>query len=211
VKFFVAVAGNIGVGKSTLTELLCYRLGWKPFYEAVADNPYLSDFYADMHRWGFHSQVFFLARRLHHYHRLMEYPTSVVQDRTIYEDAEVFAENLYRQGYLSPRDYRTYRDIYEAVVRFLPPPDLVIYLKASETTLRRRIALRGRHFEQEISDEYLAQLNRLYDEWIRGFRLCPVLTIPSDDLDFVRYTAHMDLIVERVLDRLHGKEEMILP
>ena len=210
-KFFVAVAGNIGVGKSTLTELLCYRLGWKPFYEAVADNPYLSDFYADMHRWGFHSQVFFLARRLHHYHRLMEYPTSVVQDRTIYEDAEVFAENLYRQGYLSPRDYRTYRDIYEAVVRFLPPPDLVIYLKASETTLRRRIALRGRHFEQEISDEYLAQLNRLYDEWIRGFRLCPVLTIPSDDLDFVRYTAHMDLIVERVLDRLHGKEEMILP
>jgi deoxyadenosine/deoxycytidine kinase len=211
VKFFVAVAGNIGVGKSTLTELLCYRLGWKPFYEAVADNPYLSDFYADMHRWSFHSQVFFLARRLHHYHRLMEHPTSVVQDRTIYEDAEVFAENLYRQGYLSPRDYRTYRDIYEAVVRFLPPPDLVIYLKASEATLRRRIALRGRHFEREISDEYLAQLNRLYDEWIQGFRLCPVLTIPSDDLDFVRYTAHMDLIVERVLDRLHGKEEMILP
>ncbi|MBC7241784.1 MAG: deoxynucleoside kinase [Anaerolineae bacterium] len=210
-KFFVAVAGNIGVGKSTLTELLCYRLGWKPFYEAVADNPYLSDFYADMHRWSFHSQVFFLARRLHHYHRLMEHPTSVVQDRTIYEDAEVFAENLYRQGYLSPRDYRTYRDIYEAVVRFLPPPDLVIYLKASEATLRRRIALRGRHFEREISDEYLAQLNRLYDEWIQGFRLCPVLTIPSDDLDFVRYTAHMDLIVERVLDRLHGKEEMILP
>lgn len=210
-KFFVAVAGNIGVGKSTLTELLCYRLGWKPFFEAVADNPYLSDFYADMHRWSFHSQVFFLARRLHHYHRLVEHPTSVIQDRTIYEDAEVFAENLYRQGYLSPRDYRTYRDIYEAVVTFLPPPDLVIYLKASEATLRRRIALRGREFERDISEEYLAQLNRLYDEWIRGFKLCPVLTIPADDLDFVRYTAHMDLIVERVLDRLHGKEEMILP
>lgn len=210
-KFFVAVAGNIGVGKSTLTELLCYRLGWKPFFEAVADNPYLSDFYADMHRWSFHSQVFFLARRLHHYHRLVEHPTSVVQDRTIYEDAEVFAENLYRQGYLSPRDYRTYRDIYEAVVTFLPPPDLIIYLKASEATLRRRIALRGREFERDISEEYLAQLNRLYDEWIQGFKLCPVLTIPADDLDFVRYTAHMDLIVKRVLDRLHGKEEMILP
>lgn len=210
-KFFVAVAGNIGVGKSTLAELLCYRLGWKPFFEAAADNPYLSDFYADMHRWSFHSQVFFLSRRLHHYHRLVEHPTSVIQDRTIYEDAEVFAENLYRQGYLSPRDYRTYRDIYEAVVTFLPPPDLVIYLKASEETLRRRIALRGREFERDISQEYLAQLNRLYDEWIRGFTLCPVLTIPADDLDFVRYTAHMDLIVERVLDRLHGKEEMILP
>lgn len=210
-KFFVAVAGNIGVGKSTLTELLCYRLGWKPFFEAVSDNPYLSDFYADMHRWSFHSQVFFLARRLHHYHRLVEHPTSVIQDRTIYEDAEVFAENLYRQGYLSPRDYRTYRDIYEAVVTFLPPPDLVIYLKASEATLRRRIALRGREFERDISEEYLAQLNRLYDEWIQGFKLCPVLTIPADDLDFVRYTAHMDLIVKRMLDRLHGKEEMILP
>ncbi|MGQ9517079.1 MAG: deoxynucleoside kinase [Anaerolineae bacterium] len=210
-KFFVAVAGNIGVGKSTLTELLCYRLGWKPFFEAVADNPYLSDFYADMHRWSFHSQIFFLARRLHHYHRLVEHPTSVIQDRTIYEDAEVFAENLYRQGYLSPRDYRTYRDIYEAVVTFLPPPDLVIYLRASEETLRRRIALRGREFERDISPEYLTQLNRLYDEWIQGFTLCPVLTIPADDLDFVRYTAHMDLIVERVLDRLHGKEEMILP
>ncbi len=210
-KFFVAVAGNIGVGKSTLTELLCYRLGWKPFFEAVSDNPYLSDFYADMHRWSFHSQVFFLARRLHHYHRLVEHPTSVIQDRTIYEDAEVFAENLYRQGYLSPRDYRTYRDIYEAVVTFLPPPDLIIYLKASETTLRRRIALRGREFERDISEEYLAQLNRLYDEWIQGFKLCPVLTILADDLDFVRYTAHMDLIVKKMLDRLHGKEEMILP
>ena len=210
-KFFVAVAGNIGVGKSTLTDLLSYRLGWKPFYEAVADNPYLSDFYSEMERWSFHSQVFFLARRVRHHYQLREHPTPVIQDRTIYEDAEVFAENLYRQGHMSQRDYRTYRDMYEALVELLPPPDLVIYLKASVSTLQKRIALRGREYEREIAAQYLEQLNRLYDEWVSQFTLCPVLSIPADDLDFVRYSDHMDLIAERVLDRLHGKEEMILP
>lgn len=210
-KFFVAVAGNIGVGKSTLTDLLSYRLGWKPFYEAVVDNPYLSDFYNEMPRWSFHSQMFFLARRLKHHCQLLRHPTSVIQDRTMYEDAEVFAENLYRQGHLSERDYRTYREMYEALVNLLPPPDLVIYLKASVPTLQQRIRLRGREYERDIAPAYLAQLNDLYDMWIEQFKLCPVLTIPADDLDFVRYSAHMDIIVERVLDRLHGKEEVILP
>jgi deoxyadenosine/deoxycytidine kinase len=209
-KFFVAVAGNIGVGKSTLTDLLSYRLGWKPFYEAVADNPYLSDFYGEMGRWSFHSQIFFLARRLRHHHHLLDHPTSVIEDRTIYEDAEVFAENLYRQGHMEERDYRTYRDIYGALVDLLPPPDLVIYLKASVPTLQKRIRLRGREYEREIAPEYLEQLSHLYEEWIGQFKLCPVLTIPADDLDFVRYSDHMDLIAEHVLDRLQGNEEVVL-
>jgi len=209
VKFFVAVAGNIGVGKSTLTDLLSKRLGWKPYYEDVADNPYLSDFYGDMERWSFHSQVFFLARRLRHHHQLLNHNTSVVQDRTIYEDAEVFAENLYRQGHLVERDYHTYRDMYEALIQYLPPPDLVIYLKSSVDTLTQRIRLRGRDYEQDIEEAYLTQLNSLYNNWIDNFTLCPVLTLPADDLDFVRHNDHLELIEARVLDRLRGKEEVV--
>lgn len=207
-KFFVAVAGNIGVGKSTLTDRLSQRLDWKPYHEAVADNPYLSDFYRDMERWSFHSQMFFLARRLRDHQQLLGHPTSVIQDRTIYEDAEVFAENLYRQGRMSERDYRTYRDMYEALADFLPPPDLVIYLKSSVLTLKRRILLRGRDYERDIADEYLDRLNDLYNGWIDDFTLCPVLSLSADDLDFVRFDAHMDLIADRVIDRLHGKEEV---
>lgn len=208
-KFFAAIAGNIGVGKSTLTDQLAHRLDWEPYYEAVADNPYLSDFYDEMERWSFHSQIFFLAQRLKHHRQLLDHPNSVIQDRTIYEDAEIFAENLFRQGRLTGRDYRTYRDMYEALVQFLPPPDLVIYLKASVPTLKERILHRGREYEQEIPEEYLQQLNQLYNEWIDRFTLCPILTLPADDLDFVQYSEHMDLIVERVLDRLQGKEEVI--
>ena len=207
-KFFVGIAGNIGVGKSTLTDRLSQRLDWKPYYEDVADNPYLSDFYADMERWSFHSQVFFLGRRLRHHHRLLNHGASVVQDRTIYEDAEVFAENLYRQGRMAERDYRTYRDIYEALLEYLPPPDLVIYLKSSVDTLKQRIQLRGRDYERGIANDYLLRLNQLYDNWIDDFTLCPVLTLPADDLDFVQHDEHMDLIEERVLDRLRGKEEV---
>jgi deoxyadenosine/deoxycytidine kinase len=163
-----------------------------------------------MRRWSFHSQMFFLARRLRHHQQLLTHPTSVMQDRTIYEDAEVFAENLYRQGYMAERDYRVYRDMYETLVDVLPPPDLVIYLRASVSTLIKRIRLRGREYERDIPAEYLQQLNVLYDEWIAHFQLCPVLSIPADDLDFVRYSDHMDLIAERVLDRLHGIEEVVL-
>jgi deoxyadenosine/deoxycytidine kinase len=209
VKFFVAIAGNIGVGKSTLTDRLSARLDWKPYYEDVADNPYLSDFYRDMERWSFHSQVFFLARRLRHHHQLLNHNTSVVQDRTIYEDAGVFAENLYRQGHLVERDYRTYRDMYEALIQYLPPPDLVIYLKSSVETLKQRIRLRGRDYERGIEERYLERLNELYDNWIDDFTLCPVLTLPADDLDFVQHNDHMDLIEARVLDRLSGKEEVV--
>jgi deoxyadenosine/deoxycytidine kinase len=207
-KWFVAIAGNIGVGKSSLTGMLSERLGWEPFFEAVSDNPYLADFYQDMSRWSFHSQIFFLSRRLRYHHQLLQRPNSVVQDRTVYEDAEVFACNLYRQRLMSERDYRSYRELYEVMSILLPPPDLVVYLRASVPTLMARIAQRGRSFERNIAPEYLEQLNQLYEEWIARFNLCPVLTVPSDRLDFVANSHHLDLIVEKVLEKLQGREEV---
>jgi deoxyadenosine/deoxycytidine kinase len=210
-KWFVAIAGNIGVGKSSLTGLLSERLGWEPFFEAVADNPYLADFYQDMRRWSFHSQIFFLSRRVRHHHQLLQRPNSVVQDRTVYEDAEIFAHNLYRQELMDERDYQSYRELREVLTLLLPPPDLVVYLRASGPTLGSRIARRGRSFERTITPEYLEQLNELYEQWITQFGLCPILTIPSDSLDFVSNSHHLDLIVERVLDKLRGREEVILP
>jgi len=204
-KRFVAVAGNIGVGKSALTERLARRLGWEPFFEAVDDNPYLADFYRDMRRWSFHSQIFFLSRRLRHHHDLLQRPHSVIQDRSVYEDAEVFARNLYDQGCFEPRDYRSYRELYEILCALLPPPDLVIYLRAEVPTLLHRIRLRGRSFEQNIDPAYLARLNAYYDAWIEGFRLCPVLTIPCDHLDFVNEVHHLDRIAHAVEERLAGK------
>jgi deoxyadenosine/deoxycytidine kinase len=208
-KHFVAIAGNIGVGKSTLTGLLAQQLKWEPFYEAVEDNPYLADFYQDMRQWSFHSQIFFLSRRLRHHRALLDHPNSVVQDRSVYEDAEIFARNLYRQGNMGERDYKSYRELYEVLTMFLPSPDLVVYLRASVSTLQRRIAQRGREFEREISTDYLGQLNELYEEWIANFRLCPVLTVPADDLDFVQNHAHLDLITSKILDKLHGKEVVV--
>lgn len=208
-KKFVAVAGNIGVGKSSLVKRLCERLGWQPFYEPVEENPYLADFYSEMRAWSFHSQIFFLTNRLRTHHQLLKHPTSVIQDRTIYEDAEIFAHNLYRQGLMNERDYRTYRHLYEVLAEFLPPPDLVIYLRASVPTLLDRITRRGRDYERRISADYLAQLNQFYEQWISGFNLCPVLAVPADDLDFVANSTHFDLIVQKMLEKLTGKEEVI--
>lgn len=208
-KRFVAIAGNIGVGKSTLTRLLSQRMAWEPFYEAVEDNPYLADFYQDMTRYAFHSQVFFLSRRLRHHRRLLDFPGSVVQDRSVYEDAEIFAKNLHAQGHIEPRDYTTYRELYEVLIQFLPPPDLVVYLRASVSTLLHRIETRGRTFEQGIDPRYLHQLNELYAAWMHEFSLCPVLTVPADDLDFVHNGAHLDLIICKIEDKLSGKEEVV--
>lgn len=208
-KKFVAVAGNIGVGKSTLVSMLCERLAWEPFYEPVVENPYLADFYKEMSSWAFHSQVFFLTQRLKAHRQLLLHPTSAVQDRSVYEDAGVFAENLYRQGRISERDYHSYRDLYEVLVEFLAPPDLVVYLRASVPTLIHRIANRARPYEREIAPEYLEQLNDLYEEWIAGFSLCPVLTVPADEINYVAHTRHLDLIVDKVQEKLTGKEEVI--
>jgi deoxyadenosine/deoxycytidine kinase len=208
-KRFVAVAGNIGVGKSTLVTLLCQRLGWQPFFEPVDENPYLADFYQDMRAWAFHSQIFFLTRRLRIHHQLVGHPTSAIQDRSVYEDAEIFAHNLYRQGLVGERDYRSYRELYQVLTELLPPPDLVIYLRASVPTLLERIQLRGRDFERAISAEYLAQLNALYEEWIARFSLCPVLTVPADQLNYVSNHQHLDLIAEKIHEKLTGKEEVV--
>ncbi len=208
-KKFVAVAGNIGVGKSTLVSMLCGQLGWQPFFEPVGDNPYLADFYRDMRQWSFHSQIFFLTRRLRLHRQLVDHPTSAIQDRSVYEDAEVFALNLFRQGLMDERDYLSYRELYQVLSEFLPPPDLVIYLRASVSTLQTRIASRGRDYERTITPAYLVQLNTLYEEWIDHFGLCPVLTVPADDLDYVAHPGHLQLIVQKVEEKLTGKEEVI--
>ena len=208
-KRFIAVAGNIGVGKSTLVELLCQRLEWEPFYEPVTENPYLEDFYADMQAWAFHSQIFFLTNRLRSHLELLNHSTSVIQDRTVYEDAEIFARNLYQQGQINGRDYQSYTDLYRLLTHLLAPPDLVVYLRASVPTLVKRISLRGREFESRISPDYLAQLNALYEAWIGDFSLCPVLTVPADDMDYVSNPGHLNLIIEKVQEKLTGKEEVV--
>jgi deoxyadenosine/deoxycytidine kinase len=208
-KKFVAVAGNIGVGKSTLVGMLCAKLGWEPFYEPVTENPYLADFYHDMNAWSFHSQVFFLTHRLRAHDELARHPASVIQDRSVYEDAEIFAQNLFLQGHMLPRDYQTYRGLYETLLRFLPPPDLVIYLRASVPTLSGRITRRGRDYERTIAPNYLGSLNDLYENWLNHFTLCPVLTVPGDDLDFVAHPGHLKLIIDKMQEKLTGRDEVV--
>lgn len=208
-KKFIAIAGNIGVGKSTLVEMLSQRLGWQPFYEPVTENPYLADFYKDMAAWSFQSQIFFLTHRLKIHQQILHHPGSVIQDRSIYEDAEIFARNLALQGHLSQRDYACYHALYDTLAEFLPPPDLVIYLRASIPTLEQRISLRNRDYERTIAPEYLARLNGLYEDWISSFTLCPVLTVPADDLDYVAHPRHLDLVARKVQEKLTGKEEVI--
>jgi deoxyadenosine/deoxycytidine kinase len=197
-KCFIAIAGNIGAGKSTLTGKLAEAFGWQPFYEANTENPYLADFYGDMRRWSFHSQVFFLGKRLEHHRQLLDHPGSVVQDRTVYEDAEVFARNLYEQGRMSDRDYDAYRRLYQAISAFLPPPDLIIYLQASVDTLVRHIEQRGRDYEQRISPDYIAQLNTLYDHWIEDWTACPVLRVRMDSVDFHKRPADWSWVKQQI-------------
>ncbi|HOX11782.1 MAG TPA: deoxynucleoside kinase [Spirochaetia bacterium] len=210
-KKYLVLAGNIGAGKSTLVGLLAKRLGFMPYYEPVAENPYLTDFYADMGRWALQSQLFFLTHRVKTHRALMDDPCSVVQDRSLYEDAEVFARNLREQGALSGRDWSTYRELYTTVADLLPPPDLVIYLRASVPTLKKRIAKRGRDFEASIPDEYLAGLNRLYEEWIGGFDRAPVLVVPGDRLDFVEESADFRAIASTIAERLRDKQGALFP
>lgn len=207
---FIVVAGNIGAGKSTLVQILSEKLGYQPFFEPVNDNPYLADFYQNMEAWSFHSQLYFLTRRLRIHKQLLEAEGSVVQDRSVYEDAEVFARNLYLQGDMSTRDYGVYQDLYQILIDLLPPPNLVVYLRATVDTLLERINTRGRGFEAGISRSYLERLNVLYEEWIASFAQCPVLIIPSDNLNLVSSSAHISQVVQLVQDQIMGKTEVNL-
>lgn len=191
---YVAVAGNIGVGKSSLTRILSDRYGLEPIYEAVDENPYLADFYRDMPRWAFHSQMFFLAERLRQHLGQVNPGERVIQDRTVYEDAAIFARNLFREGVMSERDWGSYGRMYEAIAATLRPPDLLIYLQASVGTLRDRIGLRGRSFESGIEEGYLARLNELYEDFVAGYELSRVVVVPADELDFVGSDADLERV-----------------
>ncbi len=182
---YIAIAGNIGSGKTELTTFLCERYGLSPFVEPNEANPYLADFYADMPAWAFQSQMWFLIRK---YQLLLDFdsqPSRVVQDRTLYEDAEIFARNLYRQRAISKRDFATYWMLYETIVRTVRPPDLMIQLRCPVRTLRRRIERRGRAMEQTIPIDYLRRLNRLYEAWFQRYAASPVITLDTDKLDWM--------------------------
>jgi deoxyadenosine/deoxycytidine kinase len=208
-KRLILVAGNIGSGKTSLTERIGERLGWRTAFESVSDNPYLADFYADMRAWSFHLQVFFLGHRAQQHLDMWNDPRSAIIDRSIYEDAFIFARALNHMGNLSERDYETYKKIFAMVVKTLPSPSLLVYLKAPVSVLVDRIRSRGRDIESGITPEYLTLLDSYYDDWMKQFDLCPALTLRTDDLDFVHKPKHLDTVVARIKDKLSGKEEIV--
>jgi deoxyadenosine/deoxycytidine kinase len=216
-KRLVVVAGNIGAGKTSLTERLGSRLGWETAFESVSDNPYLPDFYADMHAWSFHLQIFFLGHRSNQYLDLARSERSAILDRSIYEDAYIFARALHHLGNLNERDYLAYRRVFDLLVSTLPPPNLLINLKAPIDVLMERIRRRGRDIESGITADYLTLLDSFYDDWMASFDVCPVLTIHTGQLgresplDFVHNSHHLDIVVERIQDKLAGKEDVVFP
>ena len=205
-KHLVVVAGNIGVGKTSLTERMGDRLGWRTDFESVADNPYLPDFYADMRTWSFHLQVFFLGHRAEQYLEAAQDSRSSILDRSIYEDSYIFARALHHLDNLTERDYLAYRRLFNLVVEGMPRPDLLIYLKAPVDVLMERIERRARGMETGITSEYLSLLDSFYDEWLAHFDLCPVLTIRTDDLDYVNQPKALEVVTERITATLSGKE-----
>lgn len=208
-KRLILLAGNIGVGKTSLTERIGERLGWKTAYESVADNPYLPDFYENMREWAFHLQIYFLGHRAEQHIQLVNLAESAILDRSIYEDAHIFARALHHMGNLPDRDYHAYLRLYHLIVSNLPKPDLLIHLQAPVSVLMERIRRRARNIETGIDEDYLELLDRFYQEWIEGFDLCPVLTIRSNDLDFVHKTQHLEFVVQRIKEKLSGREEMV--
>jgi deoxyadenosine/deoxycytidine kinase len=208
-KKLILVAGNIGSGKTSLTERIGERLGWRTAYESVADNPYLPHFYKDMKSWSFHLQVYFLGHRAKQHLEMANDPRSSIIDRSIYEDAFIFARALNHMSNLSEMDYRTYLDVFDLLVRTLPVPSMLIYLKCPVPVLLQRINKRGREIESGISAEYLSLLESYYDDWMRSFDACPVLTIRTDDLDFVHKRQHLDTVITRINETMAGKEEVV--
>ncbi|MEK6579691.1 MAG: deoxynucleoside kinase [Bdellovibrionota bacterium] len=203
---FIAIAGNIGTGKTTLTHMLSQQFGWTPHFEAVKENPYLSDFYRDMGRWSFPLQIFFLNNRFRAHQGVTQGTQSSIQDRSIYEDANIFARNLYEQGNMEERDYKNYLELYEVMCQFLTPPDLIIYLRKSLPKLKERIILRARDFEKNIPEEYLKNLNRYYDDWMENYDLGKKLIIDSDELDFLNNPRDFKIITSRILANLDQRD-----
>lgn len=194
----IAISGNIGSGKTELTAKLAKHYGWIPLYEAVDKNPYLRDFYYDMTKWAFHLQIYFLNTRFRQVYELQQNDRPTVQDRTIYEDASIFAANLHTSGHLSDRDYESYIGIYNSMVALVPPPDLLIYLKADIPKLVANIQKRGRAFENAMSLEYLKNLNQHYEQWIASYDMGKVLTIDVNDLDFVERVDNFAEVISRI-------------
>ncbi|HUP58115.1 MAG TPA: deoxynucleoside kinase [Bdellovibrionota bacterium] len=204
-KIFIAIAGNIGTGKTSLTQMLSRRFGWTPHFESVTDNPYLVDFYKDMTRWSFPLQIFFLNHRFSAHQAVTQGSNSAIQDRSIYEDANIFARNLYEQGQMEERDYKNYLQLYTTMTSFLQPPDLVLYLRKSLPKLKEQIAKRGRDFEQSIPDAYLENLNRYYDDWMEGYE-GKKLIVTSDTLDFVENPQDFDYIATQIVAALDQRD-----
>ncbi|MDM1296432.1 deoxynucleoside kinase [Sphingobacterium sp. N143] len=200
----IAIVGNIGAGKTTLTELLASHFKFEPQFEAVDNNPYLEDFYSDMKRWAFNLQIFFLNSRFRHIVKLQETGIDMIQDRTIYEDAYIFAENLYDMGLMSARDFENYSNIFQSIIHYIKPPDLLIYLKASVPTLVNNIQKRGRDYESAIRLDYLSKLNDKYDKWINNYKEGKVMILDKDNLDFTTNPEDLGGIIQKIEAELFG-------
>jgi deoxyadenosine/deoxycytidine kinase len=198
----VAIAGNIGAGKTTLARRLAEHYGWEACFESVDDNPYLADFYADMPRWAFHLQVYFLNSRFNQVLKVQKNPHPTIQDRTIYEDAFVFAQNLQESGIMSQRDYSNYRQVFDNMTKYISAPDLLIYLRADLPVLRQRIQLRGRSYEVSIPDEYLLNLNAHYENWIENYAEGNLLIININERDLLENTSDWQHLLEGIENHL---------
>jgi deoxyadenosine/deoxycytidine kinase len=207
-KKLILVAGNIGSGKTSLTERIGQNLGWRTAYESVADNPYLPNFYADMRKWAFHLQVYFLGHRARQHMDLWNDERSAIVDRSIYEDAFIFARALNKMGNLTDLDYQSYLSVFDLVIKSLPAPSLLVYLKCPVPVLMDRIHSRARDMESTISADYLTLLDSFYEDWLSSFDQCPVLTLRTDDLDFVHKPEHMNLVISTIQEKLAGREEL---
>ncbi len=200
----IAVAGNIGAGKTTLSELLAKHYKWIPHYEDVDENPYLNDFYNDMQRWSFNLQIYFLNSRFKQITDIRKSGKTIIQDRTIYEDAEIFAPNLHSMGLMSTRDFNNYKTLFDSMVSVILPPNLLIYLRASVPTLVSQIQKRGRDYESSIRIDYLKQLNDRYDKWINSYNLGKLLIINVDDLDFTTKPEDLRFVIDKIDAQIHG-------
>jgi len=200
----IALAGNIGSGKTTLTELLSKHFGWEAHYEDVDTNPYLNNFYEDMQRWSFNLQVYFLNSRFRQVINIRESGKTVIQDRTIYEDAYIFAPNLHSMNLMTSRDFNNYSSLFELMSKFVQPPDLLIYLRATVPTLVRQIQKRGRDYESSIRLDYLKSLNERYEAWISGYEIGKLLIVDVDDIDFTNNPEDLGTVIEKIDAQIHG-------